>query len=148
MLASRIGSFDGLHVADLYAGSGALGFEALSRGAATCLFMDRDPAAQQAIRANAASLGCSDRVEIRAGLGPAGAFDVVFADPPYGSGEADRIVGELLAQELVRPGGWLAVETAPADLLDPRGLEIAADRRAGRARIRLLRRTSTSTTPS
>ena len=66
MLASRLGSFEELRVADLFAGSGALGFEALSRGAATCLFVDRDPAAQKAIQANAAKLDCSARIDVRA----------------------------------------------------------------------------------
>ncbi|MFN3510301.1 MAG: RsmD family RNA methyltransferase, partial [Tsuneonella troitsensis] len=51
MLTSRLGSFDGLNVVDLFAGSGALGFEALSRGAASCLFVEHDRAALDAIRA-------------------------------------------------------------------------------------------------
>ena len=56
MLASRLGSFEGLAVADLFAGSGALGLEALSRGAATCLFAENEPAAIRALRANIAAL--------------------------------------------------------------------------------------------
>ena len=54
MLASRLGSFEGLRVADLYAGSGALGLEAISRGAAHATFVEKDPKAQAAIKANAA----------------------------------------------------------------------------------------------
>ena len=53
MLVSRLGSFDGLAVADLFAGSGALGFEALSRWAASCLFVEQDRAASDTLRANA-----------------------------------------------------------------------------------------------
>ena len=56
MLLSRLGSFEGLSVADLFAGSGALGLEALSRGAASCLFVEQDPGAIRAIRANLAAL--------------------------------------------------------------------------------------------
>ena len=55
MLASRLGSFEGLAVADLFAGSGALGLEALSRGAASCLFVEQDKPALDALRANIAS---------------------------------------------------------------------------------------------
>jgi len=58
MLTSRVGDFEGLAVADLFAGSGALGFEALSRGAASCLFVEQDRAALDALRANAEKLGC------------------------------------------------------------------------------------------
>jgi 16S rRNA (guanine966-N2)-methyltransferase len=62
MLASRIGSFEGLRVADLYAGSGALGFEALSRGAEHATFVDTDRGAAAAIKANADKLGTADRI--------------------------------------------------------------------------------------
>jgi 16S rRNA (guanine966-N2)-methyltransferase len=73
MLTSRIGSFEGLRVADLFAGSGALGFEALSRGAATATFVESDPRALAAIRANAAKLGATSRIKppsARSGLLP------------------------------------------------------------------------------
>src|SRR5215210_6446784 len=75
MLASRLGGFEGLAVADLFAGSGALGLEALSRGAASCLFVEQDAAAIRSLRANIAALRAQDRCEVRAGsvlaLGPA-----------------------------------------------------------------------------
>src|SRR3546814_3709469 len=75
MLASRLGSFEGLHVADLFAGSGALGIEALSRGAAHCLFGEQDRDALDALKANLKALGATDRADVRAGsvlaLGPA-----------------------------------------------------------------------------
>src|SRR5688572_32039594 len=66
MLASRIGSFEGLRVADLYAGSGALGLEALSRGAAHSTFVEIDRAALKAIEANVAALGADSRIAVRA----------------------------------------------------------------------------------
>src|SRR3546814_20572281 len=74
MLASRLGSFEGLHVADLFAGSGALGIEALSRGAAHCLFGEQDRDALDALKANLKALGATDRADVRASsvlaLGP------------------------------------------------------------------------------
>ena len=66
MLASRLGSFDGLRVADLYAGSGALGLEALSRGAGHATFVESDSAAVKAIEANVAALKAADRTTLRA----------------------------------------------------------------------------------
>ena len=90
MLASRLGSFEGLAVADLFAGSGALGLEALSRGAASCLFVEQDRAALDALRANIAALRTS-AAEVRAGsvmaLGPTPQpLDLIMMDPPYGTG--------------------------------------------------------------
>ena len=90
MLTSRIGSFEGLAVADLFAGSGALGLEALSRGAARCLFVEQDKPALDALRANIAKLGATN-ADVRAasaiGLGPATApLDLILMDPPYGTG--------------------------------------------------------------
>ena len=85
MLASRLGNFDGLRVADLYAGSGALGLEALSRGAAHATFVEIDRAALKAIDANAAALGAADRISNRAmsvaALPPLPSFDLIFAAP-------------------------------------------------------------------
>ncbi|MEG7668158.1 RsmD family RNA methyltransferase, partial [Listeria monocytogenes] len=89
MLTSRLGSFDGLAVADLFAGSGALGIEALSRGAASCLFVEQDGAALDALKTYLAKLGT--RADVRAGsvmaLGPAPRpLDLIMMDPPYGTG--------------------------------------------------------------
>ena len=91
MLASRLGSFEGLAIADLFAGSGALGLEALSRGAATCLFVEQDPAAVRALRANIAALRAQATCTVQAGsvlaLGPARQpYDLLLLDPPYRSG--------------------------------------------------------------
>ena len=66
MLASRLGGFEELRVADLFAGTGALGLEALSRGAAFCTFYEKDRAALDAVRHNIDKLGAADRAEIRA----------------------------------------------------------------------------------
>ena len=66
MLTSRLGSFEDLAVADLFAGSGALGLEALSRGAANCLFVEQDGAALAALRANITALDARDRAAVEA----------------------------------------------------------------------------------
>jgi 16S rRNA (guanine966-N2)-methyltransferase len=103
---------DGAAVLDLYAGSGALAIEALSRGAARAVLVDRDFAAEVAIRANLATTGFADvATVVRSPVTsyfrtepPAGPFDVVFLDPPYDVASAE--VGEALLA-LARPG-WLA----------------------------------------
>ena len=144
MLTSRIGSFDGLGVADLFAGSGALGLEALSRGAAHATFVENDSRAAVAIRRNAEKLGASDRVEVRQGsalvLPPAEPFDLVFADPPYSAGSGDAVAQAVVDAGWLAPGGWMAVETGRRDPVECDGLDVAAERDVGAARITLLRR--------
>jgi len=148
MLASRLGSFEDLRVADLFAGSGALGFEALSRGAATATFIDRDPAAVDAIRTNAAKLGASDRVTILGGsalaLPKANPFDLVFADPPYEPGSGTAALRAVMSAGWLAPGGWMSVETGRGDPVDPGELTIEAERDVGRARLTLLSLSSPS----
>jgi 16S rRNA (guanine966-N2)-methyltransferase len=142
MLASRLGSFDDLRVADLFAGSGALGFEALSRGAAHATFVESDPKAAAAIRRNAEKLGVS--VQVLAGsalsLPRAEPFDLVLADPPYAPGSGTAVVEAIVRADWLAPGGWLSVETNRADTVDATGLELDAERQIGRARVTLLRR--------
>jgi 16S rRNA (guanine966-N2)-methyltransferase len=138
MLTSRIGSFEGLKVADIFAGSGALGLEALSRGAEHCVFVDNDRAAIEAIRANLVSLGASGEVR------PGGAehlrlphpVDLAFLDPPYRSGLATAVLEKL---ELA-PGALVSVETARDEDVEASGLEEEAVRTYGKAKITLLRR--------
>ncbi|MEA3032214.1 MAG: rRNA (guanine966-N2)-methyltransferase [Sphingomonadales bacterium] len=138
MLASRIGSFEGLRVADLFAGSGALGLEALSRGAAHCIFVEKDRSAVDSIRANLAALGASGEVlarDARHVVLPR-QVDLVFLDPPYGSGLAPAFLAGLK----LAPGGWASVETARNEPLAASGYEVEAERVYGKARITLLRR--------
>lgn len=142
MLASRIGNFDDLRVADLFAGSGALGLEALSRGAAEVVFVENDPQAASVIRRNAQLLGT--RIEIIRGsalsLPRARSFDLILSDPPYGSGAGTAVVRSVLQAEWLAPGGWMTSETQRNDDVDPQGLTIDATRNVGRARLTLLRR--------
>ena len=142
MLASRLGVFDDLRVADLYAGSGALGLEALSRGAAHCTFVENDRAALDSIRANTAALGTT-AIEIRStsatSLPPSAPFHLILADPPYADGSGSAVVESVAAAGWLAPGGWMAVETAHDASVDPGPLTIEAERDTGRARLTLLR---------
>jgi len=142
MLASRLGSLEGLRVADVYAGSGALGLEALSRGAASATFVEQDPKALAAIRANVEALGAGDRARVLARTAqnlPAGeGFDLVFADPPYGPGSGTQALRHILAAGWASPGAWIAIETERGDPVDPRECSLEAERDVGRARITIL----------
>ena len=100
-----------LRVIDLFAGSGALGFEALSRGAAFCLFVETDELARGAIRQNVDAMGLFGRTRVHRrdatdlGVRPGAdgpAFDLAFLDPPYGKGLGETALAKLAA------GGWLA----------------------------------------
>lgn len=113
----------GRRVLDLFAGSGALGLEAISRGAVFALFVETDAAARGAIRDNIEALGLFGNTRIHRrdatdlGVKPAGlgdAFDMVFLDPPYGKGFGERALARL------RDGGWI---TSDALIL----LEVGAD---------------------
>lgn len=137
MLVSRIGSFEGLKVIDLFAGSGALGLEALSRGAAHCTFVERDPTAVAALHANIALLHAD--ADIRAqGIESftGGPYDLAFADAPYGSGAGQKALQHI---ELAL-GGWAVVETGRGEKVEVSGLVIDAERAYGKAGLTLLRR--------
>lgn len=111
--------FDGARVVDLFAGSGALGFEAISRGASFCLFVETDAAARGAIRDNidALSLFGVTRLHRRSatalGDKPAGLgdrFDLAFIDPPYGKGLAQEALATLADGHWLRSEALVAVE--------------------------------------
>ena len=142
MLASRVGSFEDLAVADLFAGSGALGFEALSRGAASCLFVEQDRAALDALRANADKLGV--RADIRAtsvlALGPAPKpMDLILMDPPYGTGAGSVALDKLARLGWTGPATWISIETAKNEAIDVAGFEIDTERVHGKAKLTILR---------
>ncbi len=141
MLVSRIGSFEGLAVGDLFAGSGALGLEALSRGAATCLFVEQDKAALDALRANVAKLGA--KADIRAlsvmALGPAAApLDVIMMDPPYGTGAGAVALDRLARLGWVGPATWVSIESQRNEPVEVAGFVADADKIYGKARVTLL----------
>ena len=154
-LESLLGSLAGRRVLDLYAGSGAVGLEALSRGAVHALLVESDPRAGRTIQANIESLGLpgaelrQTRVERLAADGLAGpAYDLVFADPPYEIGD------DALRQVLTRlraaltPDAVVVVERAsrgPAWTW-PDGYQAARQRRYGEATLWYGRATSATTT--
>lgn len=110
---------EGARVLDLFAGTGALGIEALSRGAAFALFVDDGVEARSLLRANAESFGIAGISRIfrrdATRLGPAHPvepFDLAFADPPYGRGLAERALASALAGGWLKPGALVVVEEA------------------------------------
>ena len=134
---------DGARVLDLFAGTGALGIEALSRGAAAALFVEEGVEARGLIRRNVEALGLTGRTRIfrrdATRLGPAGTvapFDLVFADPPYGRGLGEAALASALA------GGWLGPdalavleEDAKAEVAVPAGFAVLDRRRIGDSQL-------------
>jgi 16S rRNA (guanine966-N2)-methyltransferase len=137
-----IGPVDGASVLDLFAGSGAMGLEALSRGAASCVFVESTRDACRAIGANLdrlrleATVLCQDA--LRALAAERGTYDLVLCDPPY---DYDR--NAELASQLTRvlgDGGLLVYETAARDEPEVAGLAVRTSRRYGSARLTLFER--------
>ncbi len=137
-------------IVDLYAGSGALGIEALSRGARSVVFVDASAGAVRALRENIARSGFALRAEVmststdralRALVRQGRRADGVIADPPYGQGCVQRLVDELARGTLLGPAGWLAVEHAVDEFPAERpGLAPVATRRHGGTAISLFQR--------
>lgn len=144
MLTSRLGSFEGLAVADLFAGSGALGLEALSRGAASCLFVEQEAAAIRALRQNIANLRAQNRCSVQAtsvmSLGPAKEpHDLILLDPPYGTGAGAVALDRLARLGWIGPSSWVALEVGAKEDVNVRALEIESERKVGAAKLVLLR---------
>ena len=144
MLQSRLGSFEGLYVADLFAGSGALGIEALSRGAGQCLFGEQDRDALDALKKNLAALGAAPRADVRAGsvlgLGPARrTFDLLLFDAPYDTGAGSVALDKLNRLGWVGADSLISIETSHKEIVEVAGFEIDAERKVGKAKLTLLR---------
>jgi 16S rRNA (guanine966-N2)-methyltransferase len=144
MLTSRLGDFAGLQVADLFAGSGALGLEALSRGAAHCLFVEQDRAAVEVIRANITALEAARRTRVETGSvmqlrAAAAPYDLILADPPYHSGAGEVALDRLLRLGWIGPQTWIALETAFNEDVAIKGLARETERRVGKGKLSLLR---------
>jgi 16S rRNA (guanine(966)-N(2))-methyltransferase RsmD len=123
---ARAGLFDwlgstvgGARVLDLFAGTGALGLEALSRGAAEAVFVERARGAVRVLRRNLEELGLEARArvveaDLSRGLRPLaaklGAFGLILADPPYGGGALQRLLEDEALATLLEPGGSLVIE--------------------------------------
>lgn len=144
MLTSRLGSFEGLKVADLFAGSGALGLEALSRGAQHCLFVEQDRTALDTIRSNIAALDARNATAIEAGSvmhlrASAAPFDLLLVDPPYHTGAGVVALDRLLRLGWIGPQTWIALETAGKEDTEIDGLQVESERKIGKGKLTLLR---------
>ena len=127
---------EGRRVLDLFAGTGQLGIEALSRGAAFCDFVDAAPAAMKIIRA----FHQKDFAAFLAGC--PGKYGLVFLDPPYASGDLERALEQITAIDIVTGNGIIVCET-PADRLLPElpaPYEKGRDYRYGKIKLTLYRR--------
>jgi 16S rRNA (guanine966-N2)-methyltransferase len=147
---SRLGSLAGAHVADLYAGSGAVGLEALSRGAAHVLLVERDRRALGVVTANAATVGLrgavplgQDVVRLVAALPPAQAlapYDLVYVDPPYDHAdtEVEAVLSGLAEHGWLADGALVLVERSKrgAGFLWPDGYDAERDRAYGDTLVR------------
>lgn len=129
----------GAHVLDAFAGTGALGLEALSRGAAAAMFIERDPAALKALRANIAACraGAAACVLVADATAPPRAdapCTLLFLDPPYGQGLVPRALAALDAAGWIAPGALIVAEVGREEELPPFGEELA-ERAHGAARL-------------
>ena len=132
----------GMECLDLFAGSGALGFEALSRGAASVIMVEKDPAALRALRDNAHKLGATGLTVVRGDAlefagGARSRFDIVFVDPPYRLGMQVAALG--LLRGLLAEGGRVYVESDAA-FEAPRGWAVFRRARGGNVHFHLLAR--------
>ena len=142
------GELRGARVIDLFAGSGALGFEAISRGAAFCLFVETDEAARGAIRENIDALGLFGATRIHRrdatdlGLKPASAgdpFDLAFLDPPYRKGLGEKALEGLASGGWLKPGAIVMFERGSDEPdVTPPGYEALDARDYGAARVQFL----------
>jgi len=147
ILTSRLGSFEGLAVADIFAGTGALGLEAMSRGAASCTFVDNDRDALKALKANIATVEAQADVVASpvASLGPSRrAYDLLMFDPPYGSGGAGALIERLTRLGWATESAWATVETHKQESVAAEGWTLEVERTYGIAKLSVLARAQTA----
>ncbi len=143
-------NLEGARVLDLFAGTGALGLEALSRGAAYVLFVEDDAEARGLIRRNVETLGATGSTRIyrrdatRPGEpGTLKPFDVLFADPPYGKGLAEKALAAMAAGGWLAPGAVAVIEErADAGFAAPEGFALEDERSYGDTTVYFLRLTA------
>lgn len=147
ILGARLGPvFDGLRVLDLFAGTGALGLEALSRGAAHVTFVDTGAESRGLIRDHIQAFGVTGITKLlrrdATALGTPGTFgqfDLIFLDPPYGQGLGEKALAELAANGWIAPGATLVwEESADAEVTIPDGFTLEDTRIYGAAAIRFV----------
>lgn len=139
---------EGRRVLDLFAGSGALGLEAMSRGAAFALFVETDSAARGVIRDNIEALGLFGATRIHRrdatdlGVKPAGLgdpFDLVFLDPPYGKGLGEAALSKLAPGGWITPDALIVLEVGADEDPAPEGFEVLDSRLYGAAKVLFLK---------
>lgn len=147
MLEARGADWSGARVLDLFAGSGSLGFEALSRGAAKVTFVEAAPYAAKVIEANAALLTVApERFAIRRedalkllAKRPEAPYDIVFIDPPYEMNVLGKALAALVKYRWITQGSLVNAEVEAQRAFDPAkaapGLELLADRAYGQTRV-------------
>lgn len=132
-----MGGVDNLSIVDLFCGSGAMGVEALSRGAASATFVDHDPAALDAVRTNLTAVGLGAaaatvlRAELPAWLERSAPYDVAFCDPPYAFDQWETALGWLQAD--------VAVLESSEEIAVPAGWEVTRSRRYGGTLVTVVR---------
>ena len=145
-------ALEGARVLDLFAGTGALGFEALSRGSRYCQFVDERTEARGLIRTNADKLGVIGQCKIwrrdATDLGPCAPlpkFDLIFADPPYGKGLGEKALTSLVQGDWINAGGIVVLEEVEkAVVADIAGLTLIDGRSYGETKVRFYRCTQPS----
>jgi 16S rRNA (guanine966-N2)-methyltransferase len=139
---------DGRRVLDLFAGSGALGFESISRGAAFALFVETSEAARGAIRDNIEALGLFGNTRLHRrdatdlGQKPASVgapFDLVFLDPPYGKGLGELALSKLASGGWISPDALIVFEVGEGEAPETPGFEKLDERIYGAARVLFLK---------
>ena len=142
-ILSGLGVIEGARVLDLFAGTGALGLEALSRGAAEAVFVENGRVAQRILRENIALCRVGDRARVLArdarktGANPEAPFTLVFLDPPYGKGLGETALEAALAGGWIAPGALIVWEEGGSVTL-PAGLRQVDERRYADTVLRLL----------
>ena len=138
---------EGAIVADIFAGSGALGLEAISRGAEFCLFVETEPKARGAIRENVEKMnlfGCTrlhrhDATKLKVAPGNLrGAFTHIFMDPPYNKGLWRPVLSRLKQQGLIAENGVIILEESVEAEINTSGFEVLADKPWGATRVLFL----------
>ena len=135
-------AIDGAVVLDVFAGTGALGLEALSRGATSACFIEQDAAALRALRTNVATCRAEGHVQIVAAdvfrVTKGSAASLVFLDPPYGESLVPRAIGRLREVGRIVPGALIIAETGREEIWVPEE-PLLAERQHGAARVLIFR---------
>ena len=149
ILSSRLGGFSGLRVLELFAGSGALSLEALSRGAASALLVDSSPQALEVIQENITRCGCRSQAQVVRGEIPGilsklpnpTPFDLILLDPPYHCNLIPPVLQQIDCLQLLAVDGIICAESASDETLsDYGGLRLLESRRYGSTTLHLFGR--------